>query len=136
VTVEEIVRGKIVADEVLTNTLEERVSPVHIPDHEYPLPWLMYRVESSEPTIDLEGNVIHVLHTVRMDVLAASYAEAVSIEKRLNHVLHSRPGKDRPAENVEAIFFAGSAKSPRDEGFQVEMTYHVHADGSTVFPAA
>ncbi len=132
-TIEEVIRNRIVNDEALAAVLGERVFPVHIPDHEYEKPWAMYRVDESTAETDLEGEITSSVHNVRIDVLADSYAEALSIEKKLNSALHTTADDPRPVDPVHAIHFTRSAKSPRDEGFQVEIDYTVHANGDCLF---
>lgn len=133
-TVEEVIRNRVVGDAEISAILGQHLFPVHIPDYEYEKPWAMYRVEQSDPETDLDGHVVSVQHAVRLDVLAETYAQAVQLEKLLNAALHTTADDPRPEDPVNAIHFAGSAKSPRDEGFQVEITYTVHAQGSTIFP--
>lgn len=132
--IETLFRDRIINNTDLAAVLGTRVYIVHVPEHEYPLPWVMYRIQSSDPEIDLSGEIVTVKHIVRVDVLAKTYAESTAIEQLIIQALHTWPNQPRPSLAITCILFAGSAKSPRDEGYQVEMNFAVHADKTTILP--
>ncbi len=133
-TVETHFRERIIGNADLAGIIGTRVYSVHLPEHEYPLPWIMYRIVSSDPVIDLSGEIVDVKHVVRIDVLSKTYGESTRLEKLLVQTLHTWPGQGRPSNEIASILFDGSAKSPRDEGYQVEINFAVHADKSTLLP--
>ncbi|QEL18541.1 tail completion protein gp17 [Limnoglobus roseus] len=127
-TVEETIVATLAADPDLVQIVGARVYAVHIPEHEYPLPWVMYRLDESEPVTEIDGTIRLVRHSMQFDVLATEYNQARTLEAHLVRILHDKPGKPRPALPVHVVQWTRSAKTPRDEGFQVEVTFELTAD--------
>lgn len=117
--VEQAVVAALKAHASLTALVGDRIYPTHIPKHEYPLPWVMYWVQNSEPIDQLDGEAGR-LHTFAFDVLTDGYAQLKATEAEIEAALSAAI-----AAPVKACMWRGTTREQVQEGHRAEMMFLV-----------
>ena len=126
---EEVIVG-LIKNHIECLPLGHRIFAVHIPEHEYPLPWAMYAFTSTEPIDGLEGQgELSVYSEVAIDVLDLTYAGAKELAMGLFRAIH---GKRSGA--VTRALWKATKQEVVDEGHHAEITFGVWHTFSTITP--
>lgn len=119
--IEQTVYDLLAGDDTLTGLVSTRIFPT-TPTDNTQLPFAVYTVSSTTPTMALAAPVALTQFTIDIDVWAVTLAEALAVLDAVKGVLHGHRG-----DGVQGCFLQTQGTDEQENGHHGAQTYSVWA---------